>query len=282
MRCFDPSVTTSTFGIADAGPGCGVALIPGDVHPVASLMQRVDDLCVGPGASVDRHFVSVGSAHTFSRSESAVKRHMKELIDAGLVVSRPQWTNGDGEYSTIKNQGWRQTASLYELPQHFDRGFNNDPPSTPEPQGRINSEPGVGFNNDLQYESPYTPDKKSPKAHNSTSELCSDATHFTSNSQANVTREDILPKDHWKHLRGKLQEVGKAIQQTGDFHSELAQQEWEGFIFSLELVTDHLPYSWAIVDLTQNGKWTVSKKVAAEYEAGKELLTLLNTAKAAA
>lgn len=113
----------------------------------------------------------------------------------------------------------------------------------------------------------------------STSEQSSDARHFTSNSQANMTREDILPKEHWKHLRSKLQAVGKAIEQTGSFHSEQAQQEWEGFMSSLELVTDHLPYSWAIVDLTQNGKWTVNAKVAAEYEAGKELLTLLNTAR---
>jgi len=41
-----------------------------------------------------------------------------------------------------------------------------------------------------------------------------------------------------------------------------------------------LSYHDMIVDLTQNGKWTVNAKVANWYKAGKELLTLFNTARA--
>ena len=93
------------------------------------------------------------------------------------------------------------------------------------------------------------------------------------------TDDDHLPKETYKFLRDKLQRVGLSIEQSGDFYHEDTQDLWEDFELSLEEVTEHLPYEWAISDLTQNGKWTVNAKVADQYEAGKELTTLLNTAR---
>lgn len=82
------------------------------------------------------------------------------------------------------------------------------------------------------------------------------------------------------YLRGLLQKVGESILETGSLHDDQTQRHWDFFELSLEEFTEHLPYGDIIVDLTQNGKWTVTRKVADKYEAGKELTTLLNTAKA--
>lgn len=82
------------------------------------------------------------------------------------------------------------------------------------------------------------------------------------------------------YLRGLLQKVGESILETGSFYDDQTQRHWDFFELSLEEFTEHLPYGDIIVDLTQNGKWTVTRKVADKYEAGKELTTLLNTAKA--
>lgn len=104
-------------------------------------------------------------------------------------------------------------------------------------------------------------------------------THFTSETSFGSHDDDHLPKETYKFLRDKLQRVGLSIEQSGDFYHEDTQDLWEDFELSLEEVTEHLPYEWAISDLTQNGKWTVNAKVADQYEAGKELTTLLNTAR---
>ena len=104
--------------------------------------------------------------------------------------------------------------------------------------------------------------------------------HFTSETSFGSHENDHLPKETYKFLRDKLQRVGLPIEQSGDFYHEDTQDLWEDFELSLEEVTEHLPYEWAISDLTQNGKWTVNAKVADQYEAGKELTTLLNTARA--
>src|SRR5690625_3117237 len=105
-------------------------------------------------------------------------------------------------------------------------------------------------------------------------------THFTSETSFGSHDDDHLPKETYKFLRDKLQRVGLSIEQSGDFYHEDTQDLWEDFELSLEEATEHLPYEWAISDLTQNGKWTVNAKVADQYEAGKELTTLLNTARA--
>jgi hypothetical protein len=205
----------------------------------------------------------------FSEGRDAIYTSLKQLVEVGLM-----------DLETYRNEDGLPRKRYVLVDQDTD---------TPNPGFQDTGNQDTGFQDTENPAGTITDITKTQKNQNSplpitdiaTSEQSSDATHFTSNLQANVTREDILPKDHWKHLRSKLQKVGKAIDQTGSFHSELAQQEWEGFMFSLELVTDHLDYSWAITDLTQNGKWAVNEKVADEYEAGKELLTLLNTARSA-
>lgn len=102
--------------------------------------------------------------------------------------------------------------------------------------------------------------------------------HFTRKTSFDA-RDDHLPKGAYLYLRDRLQDVGKSILETGSFHDEDTQDLWGDFETLLEEATEHLPYGFAAVDLTQNGKWTVSAKVADEYMAGKELTTLLNTAR---
>lgn len=205
-------------------------------------------------------------AKDLGKSPDTVDRHLKELKDIGAITIEARHRKGTKEnrsnkYTLIGSRTVAATLGARVRPgSRMDAAENDNHITTTTSNENHNPPPGD----------------------HSTSEQSSDERHFTSNSQANQTRQDILSKDHWKHLRSKLQEVGKAIQQTGSFHSELAQDKWDDFIFSLELVTDHLDFSDVLADLTQNGKWTVNHKVATEYEAGKELLTLLNTARAAA
>lgn len=127
-----------------------------------------------------------------------------------------------------------------------------------------------------------TPTSLTTPTMNSTVEQSSTDT-FHDGSSISRTKDQAdnhLSAGTYFYLRGLLQKVGESILETGSFHDDQTQRHWDFFELSLEEFTEHLPYGDLIVDLTQNGKWTVTRKVADEYEAGKELTTLLNTARA--
>lgn len=92
--------------------------------------------------------------------------------------------------------------------------------------------------------------------------------------------DDHLPKDSWNYLKRLLQLTGEAKRDTEDFYSPVAQDRWADFETALEDHTIDLPYADLILDLVQNGKWTVNARVTDWYEAGAELKTLFNTARA--
>lgn len=92
--------------------------------------------------------------------------------------------------------------------------------------------------------------------------------------------DDHLPKEQWNHLKRLLQLTGEAVRDTEDFYSTVAQDRWADFETALEDHTVDLPYGDLILDLVLNGKWTVNARVADWYEAGAELNTLFNTARA--
>lgn len=92
--------------------------------------------------------------------------------------------------------------------------------------------------------------------------------------------DDHLPKDSWNYLKRLLQLTGEAIRDTEDFYSPASQDRWADFETALEEHTTDLPYGDLILDLVLNGKWTVNARVADWYEAGTELKTLFNTARA--
>jgi len=76
-------------------------------------------------------------AERLGRSESSVKRNLKELSNAELIESMHQWTDGNGEYSTTQHPGWRQTANLYVLPKNLSMGSKSEPPAKSEPRGGV-------------------------------------------------------------------------------------------------------------------------------------------------
>lgn len=113
-------------------------------------------------------------AKRLKRSESSIKRHLKELVDAGLVNSQHQWVDEHGEYHTHYESGWRQTANVYTLPRNPSRGSKYDPPvknepmnntygSKTEPPAHSKTERGAGSKNDTQYKNPVKPEPAHPK-----------------------------------------------------------------------------------------------------------------------
>jgi|SRR5690625_2717717 len=110
-------------------------------------------------------------AKRLNRSESSVKRHLKELTDTGLVVSQQQWVDGQGRYHTHYEAGWRQTANIYTLPMEAQAGSKPEPPVKSEPREGVNADPpggvkterGAGPRNDLQYDSPSIPEPLNPR-----------------------------------------------------------------------------------------------------------------------
>lgn len=207
-------------------------------------------------------------ASVFSEGVGAIYTALQNLIDAGLMVKVDYYEGG------LKRQRYEQVTpeDVLESP---DTGFRD-----------------LG-NRDLENRrvtSTYLTTTDITTTHD-TSERSSDEISFHDNpfhEQPPVAHEksfakqydDHLPKHQWGHLKNLLQLAGEAIRDYGGFHSPVAQDRWSDFETALEEITMDLPYADMIVDLTQNGKWTVSAKVADAYEAGKELTILLNTARA--
>ena len=111
-----------------------------------------------------------------------------------------------------------------------------------------------------------------------TSEETSD-NEFHAHTECEAPKNHPLPVNHYIETKKLLTHVGQAIQETGSFHSDEAQEAWDTFTDTLVACTEHLSYQHALADLLLNGKWTVTADVADDYRAGKEMTTMLNTAR---
>ena len=111
-----------------------------------------------------------------------------------------------------------------------------------------------------------------------TSEVSSDC-EFHAHAPREALKKDPLPVNHYIETKRLLIRVGQAIQETGSFNSYEAQTAWDVFAGTLVAYTEHLDYHHALADLLLNGKWTVTADVADGYRAGKEITTMLNTAR---
>ena len=111
-----------------------------------------------------------------------------------------------------------------------------------------------------------------------TSEVSSDC-EFHAHAPREALKKDPLPVNHYIETKRLLIRVGQAIQETGSFNSYEAQTAWDVFAGTLVAYTEHLDYHYTLADLLLNGKWTVTADVADGYRAGKEITTMLNTAR---
>ena len=112
----------------------------------------------------------------------------------------------------------------------------------------------------------------------STSEETSDNA-FHAHTPCEAPKKHPLPVNSYIETKQLLTQVGQAIQETGSFHSDEAQEAWDTFTDTLIAYTENLTYHHTLADLLLNGKWTVTACVADDYEAGKEITTMLNTAR---
>lgn len=243
----------------------GYTVIPNGILPEGEISARAWGIYAYLLSRPDGWVIHVRQLQkVFKEGRDAIYAAMKQLRELGLL-----------EMESYREPG--QPPKKRYVMADMEELLNKSP--DPDFQDTGNPDTGnQGLNHYLLNPENKTPKKDSPI---STSEQSSDATHFTSNFASEMTRDknDHLPKGAYKFLRQKLQDVGESIQQTGSFHHAHTQEVWGEFETYLEDATEHLPYGDAIVDLTQNGKWTVNEKVADQYEAGKELTTLLNVAR---
>lgn len=187
-------------------------------------------------------------------SIATVKRAIKELEDFNAI--------------SVFRQRNPRTGNFFA--NHYVLVFEH-PRVTDDPRPKVTGDPVT------------TPISTTPS--HSTSQLRRDETFH---EQPTAAREkssakqydDHLPKDSWNYLKRLLQLTGEAIRDTEDFYSPVVQDRWADFETALEEHTMDLPYADLILDLVQNGKWTVNARVTDWYEAGTELKTLFNTARA--
>lgn len=202
------------------------------------------------------------------KSESSVRRHLDELVKAGLLVSQPQWTNDKGNFSTKYTPGWRQTMNMYTLkranpPSRDDRG------TYPSVTDVVKS-----------------PEAKSPISYTSDASASDPQKNCTSDKSDNLSRSNKvqpatnpggLTQGQRKTLRNQLVIIGKMLESGMKFYSDAVQEQWDTFV---GMVEDAFPddFDMQFADMLLNGKWTVSTKVATPYGAGVELNKLINTA----
>lgn len=109
-----------------------------------------------------------------------------------------------------------------------------------------------------------------PKLTTSTSSFTSDKSDagFTPD-KSSVTNPGDIPGQQRAQLRRQLQQIGTNIQDGKPFYHEHTQTIWWDFISNMEAALPE--HQDQLADLLENGKWTVSAKVATAYEAGIEL-----------
>ena len=203
-------------------------------------------------------------AKRLRKSESSVRRHLDELVKAGLLVSQPQWTNDKGNFSTNYTPGWRQTMNMYTLkranpPSKDDMGTPSpvtDVVKSPEPKSPISSTSSLRDDQPKEKD-PFTTERSSA--------------HEAPKNPGGLTQGQR------KTLRDQLVVIGKILESGKKFYDVEVPDQWDIFI---GMVEDYFPaeFDSQFSDLLWNGKWTVSAKVATPYGAGAELNKLINTA----
>lgn len=111
-----------------------------------------------------------------------------------------------------------------------------------------------------------------------TSEGASDK-QFHAHTPCEAEKDHALPVHHYIETKQLLIDVGRAITKTGSFNTDGTQESWDTFTDTLLTYTEHLDYHHTLADLLLNGKWTVAAYVADDYQAGREITTMLNTAR---
>ncbi|MFI8412790.1 hypothetical protein ACIGB6_09970 [Paeniglutamicibacter gangotriensis] len=203
------------------------------------------------------------------KSESSVRRHLDELVKAGLLVSQPQWTNDKGNFSTKYTPGWRQTMNMYTLkranpPSRDDRG------TYPSVTDVVKS-----------------PEAKSPISYTSDASASDPQKNCTSDKSDNLSRSKQAspPANPGGLTQGQRKILRQAMIHTAEkmkhgklsFWDDDVQELWWVFI---GLVEDYFPneYDSQFCDLLENGKWSISAKETSPLQAGIQINKLINTA----
>lgn len=176
-------------------------------------------------------------AQDMGASVSTVKRAIKELEEFhALAVERRRNQRTGNFYSNHYTLVFENPWATYDPP----REVMDDPITTPT----ILTTPTPSFTSDKS-DAGYTPDKSS------------------------ATNPGNIPGQQRAQLRRQLQTVGTNIQNGKPFYHEDTQTIWWDFISNIEAALPE--HQDQLADLLENGKWTVSAKVATAYEAGIEL-----------
>ena len=191
-------------------------------------------------------------AKDLGTSVSTVHRAMKELETFGAII--------------VERRRNKRTGNFYS--NRYTLMF--DEPSSPS----VTSENGGLSPVTEELDSTSLP-RLSPYF---TSEETSD-NEFHAHTPCEAPKNHPLPVNAYIETKQLLTHVGQAIQETGSFNSQEAQEAWDTFTDTLVAYTEHLDYHHTLADLLLNGKWTVTADVADDYHAGKEITTMLNTAR---
>lgn len=234
----------------------GYTVVPNGVLPEGKISARAWGLYVyllsrPPGWEVRTSQLQ----NIFTEGRDAIRSSMTQLVKAGLMT-----------IETYRNE--------QGLPRK--RYVMIDPET-------IKHSPNTGFqgtgNPATEKPSVTTTDLTSPDlSHASKESSTSDKSDTLARPSGASTRSvGGLNEKQRKLLRGKLMAVGQLLKDGHKFHDDVAQDAWQDFAYALEDTLGDA-YADGYADLVDNGKWTVSAKVASPYGAGAELNKLINTA----
>lgn len=187
-------------------------------------------------------------AQDVGASVATVKRAVKELEDQGAII--------------VTRRRNKKTGNFYA--NHYVLVFEN-PWVTDDPARKVMDDPiskltNITTSTDFHVEDESSTVEKS----------------FTPEQSSGTTPGSLLPKQRYE-LRARIRQIGKLIQEGHKFYGDLVQDEWYDFSRLMEEAFKDDYHNTAMADLLDNGKWTLSAKVADPYEAGAELNKIIAT-----
>lgn len=193
-------------------------------------------------------------AQDMGASVASVKRYIKELEEFHAL--------------TVTRRRNKKTGNFYS--NHYKLAFAN-PWVTNDPRPRSTTDPVTTPNITTPTQPSFTPnsDESGANFHG----------HADAKPRAGGITRGGMSADQRKDARSMLQKAGTLMNDGWNFHSEPVQEAWDDFCAHMEESTQEWEHHDQLIDMLDNGKWTVSAKVADPYEAGKELNKMLNTAK---
>ena len=225
----------------------------GAIHLYAILMKYADNHTGQAFPARSRLASDLG------KSVDTVDRHVKELKDIGaLKVMQRKRRDSQENYTNLYTLITTNPQSM-GIPDGMDVEVE-EVAATLRPPSRTHA---AENHTHLTTPTPsFTSDKSDPG--------------YTPEQSSGHANPGNIPGPERARLRRQLQAVGKSIQDGKPFYHEHTQELWWDFIGNME---DSLPELHdQLSDLLENGKWTVSAKVAGAYEAGTELNKLIWTA----